>query len=457
MGPPLRICVLSAFAVVARACETADDCFGAGVCLSSGECKCDAAWSGENCTELALLPAKTGAAWRRETSSSWGGSVIADPRNASVHYMFAADMALHCGLNSWQHNSQVSAAMSTSGPEGPFEEVGGAPVVPIFGHNPTVHATVDGHFVVFHIGSGKPTRNRPAYGYCTDGTTPASPPDSYCRSGVRSGNVCCAVSCGSCGGSGCSGRPGGGSSCCTSSISRECANFDDAACLVPSSVEAASDVDAEIESVPAGSAPPTAVSPNLAVATSLDGPWELTGGGGSSCNNPGAHFFPNGTVLLVCKVALIPAESPWRQMAIYVADSWRGPYQFRALAPVFGEDAYIWKGPRAFHMLLHTMHPHKTATTAWSPDGINWTPNGYAGPDRGDPVPRQTFSHSISLESGEVVELARRERHQVLVDHATGAPVALYNGVTLKGGGDYSFTAVQLIRRDGREAPMNWV
>merc|ERR1712039_516270 len=138
--------------------------------------------------------------------------------------------------------------------------------------------------------------------------------------------------------------------------------------------------------------------------------------------------------------------SPWRQMAVYIAESWRGPYRLRTLTPVFGEDAYVWEGPRAFHMIVHSMHPHKIPTVAWSPDGINWIPNGYAGPDRGEPVPRQSFSHTIELESGSSLQLARRERHQVLVDPVTREPLALYNGATLPGKGDYSFTAVQLIR-----------
>ena len=36
--------------------------------------------------------------------------------------------------------------------------------------------------------------------------------------GINSGNVCCAASCGACGGKGCSKRPGGTSACCTKKI-----------------------------------------------------------------------------------------------------------------------------------------------------------------------------------------------------------------------------------------------
>lgn len=47
--------------------------------------------------------------------------------------------------------------------------------------------------------------------------TPATG-DRTCETGIRSGNTCCAASCGSCGGSGCGSRPGGASSCCTSDV-----------------------------------------------------------------------------------------------------------------------------------------------------------------------------------------------------------------------------------------------
>lgn len=44
------------------------------------------------------------------------------------------------------------------------------------------------------------------------------PADPQCHTGIISGNVCCEASCGTCGGSGCGSRPGGAASCCTSSI-----------------------------------------------------------------------------------------------------------------------------------------------------------------------------------------------------------------------------------------------
>ena len=48
--------------------------------------------------------------------------------------------------------------------------------------------------------------------------TPASGGDPTCATGIPSGNVCCAASCGECGGSGCGSRPGGASNCCSGAI-----------------------------------------------------------------------------------------------------------------------------------------------------------------------------------------------------------------------------------------------
>ncbi|HJK90768.1 MAG TPA: hypothetical protein RMH26_08590, partial [Polyangiaceae bacterium LLY-WYZ-15_(1-7)] len=42
--------------------------------------------------------------------------------------------------------------------------------------------------------------------------------DPTCSTGVAGGGVCCAASCGTCGGSGCGSRPGGAESCCGSAI-----------------------------------------------------------------------------------------------------------------------------------------------------------------------------------------------------------------------------------------------
>ena len=60
--------------------------------------------------------------------------------------------------------------------------------------------------------------------------------DPICARGIYdSSGACCALSCGSCGGSGCSGRPGGAAACCTGAIGNAANSclINEAPCLVP--------------------------------------------------------------------------------------------------------------------------------------------------------------------------------------------------------------------------------
>ena len=299
--PSLFLALLGAAAeALATVCLTEADCAFAGDCLA-GRCQCDVTWHGPNCTELALLPATSSdaAGLRRNRSSSWGASVLFD--NASgEYYMFFADMAQHCGLNAWQTNSQISVARSTN-PTGPFAVVPGSPpIAPPFAHNPTVHGPApDGFYVIYHIGSGQPSSHGSPRTDCTNGTTPAK----------------------------------------HASLALE---------------------------------PPATMSPaapTILFSKSVTGPWysallaiEAVPGPGSQsaarstvgCNNPAASFLKNGTVLLVCKVSVTPPNK-WRQMAVYSASHWRGPYSFRRLTPVYGEDPYLLRR-RIVHSLAAALN-----------------------------------------------------------------------------------------------------
>ena len=50
-----------------------------------------------------------------------------------------------------------------------------------------------------------------------------------------SGSLCCAKSCGTCGGSGCSNRPGGKTNCCAGEITKTCGLNQKAPCRPPKS------------------------------------------------------------------------------------------------------------------------------------------------------------------------------------------------------------------------------
>eukprot|EP00041_Stephanoeca_diplocostata_P018984 m.402477 g.402477 ORF g.402477 m.402477 type:complete len:363 (+) comp21179_c0_seq3:120-1208(+) len=299
-------------------CVTSHDCSLGGTCVA-GKCSCFSTWTGQNCSILNLGEGQNIKAFDRpKNQSSWGGSVIWG--DDGLYHMYAADMTKHCGLNSWQSNSAIRHLVSET-PEGPFtprEIVQGA-----FSHNPTVHKTADGHFVIFHIGAG--STKKPIVNSCTNGTTPSQYSSVHVKSPI---------------------------------------SHTDNILDVPSA-----------KMYSRGDK----VSPNMLWSTSPNGPWQSsarTGSGESlDCNNPAAYTgFENGTVILICKV--MSERQNIRQMLVAVAPNWRGPYIVHGSTPVFGEDAFIWRAAEdgSFHMLLHSMHPTKICTTAWSTDGLSWTP-----------------------------------------------------------------------------------
>jgi len=294
-------------------------------------------------------------------------------------HMFVANFLYHCGLSSWQVNSEISHAVSNSVEE-PFVLVDpdDKPVLNYFSHNPTtVHGpTTDGYYVVYHVGTGSQSSHGPPI---------------HCNESGSDGPV--------------------------HSVRKQ---------LEPEFVD-----------------PPAQITVETLYSKTMAGPWTKLAVSGSMCPNPGAWLFKNGSVLLACKIAIDAAAN--KQMVMYTAPSWRGPFKLAQITPVFGEDQHIWQDPRGhFHMLLHSLLPHKVGTTAWSPDGLHWTPNGFAGPP--NPNPRESIPRFINLAGGGVKTLSRRERHQLLFN-SQGWPIALYNGVTSLNDArpDRSWTSVQPI------------
>ena len=60
--------------------------------------------------------------------------------------------------------------------------------------------------------------------------------DPECSNGIKSGDACCALACGACGGPGCGGRPGGSASCCSKDVEATGQSYDthDAPCVLRS-------------------------------------------------------------------------------------------------------------------------------------------------------------------------------------------------------------------------------
>lgn len=143
-----------------------------------------------------------------------------------------------------------------------------------------------------------------------------------------------------------------------------------------------------------------------------------------------------------------PGKPPYVVTVLARAPHWSGPFDVDPSTLVHtgiaGDDPFVWIQNGTYHMVLHTCCDAKIPTTAWSQDGITWASTPGEGHDaNGFPA----FSEDITLTNGTVVQLARRQRHQILQLSSDGAPLMLFKGVaprTAAGGeGGHTYTAVQ--------------
>jgi len=150
---------------VAESCTTDDNCNLNGVC-TNGKCVCVPEWVGPTCGQLNLSPARPRphSGYDEVGSSSWGGSIVADPTDPNLYHMYASRMAGHCGLNSWKTQSEIIHATSTD-PEGPYAY--NSTILPHFAHGPKVRRLADGSFLMMHLGCGYPILGS---GTCKNGT-----------------------------------------------------------------------------------------------------------------------------------------------------------------------------------------------------------------------------------------------------------------------------------------------
>ena len=83
--------------------------------------------------------------------------------------MFAAEISMHCGLNSWYLLSRIVRA-SAADPEGPYEHE--AVVVDYLGHQPTLAFDPQrNRWVMFHQGGGGNCSNTSKIAPCTNGSS----------------------------------------------------------------------------------------------------------------------------------------------------------------------------------------------------------------------------------------------------------------------------------------------
>ena len=157
-------------------------------------CRCDAAWKGDRCQTLALLPTARDAGLRLvdggSNTSSWGGSVVRDPATGLLH-MWSSELLAHCGIDSWTTNSHVIHAASADGgrtfarrASKPSANGGSssssssssadpAEVWPAFSHEPNVVRAPTGEWVMYWTALAPAAAPQPVCEQCADGRTPA--------------------------------------------------------------------------------------------------------------------------------------------------------------------------------------------------------------------------------------------------------------------------------------------
>lgn len=331
-----------------------------------GQCNCDAAWTGESCSQLNLLaPEHVMAAYPPPdligNTTSWGGSVIHDS-DTGIYHMFVAEMSQGCGLNSWTSNSQIAHATSAS-PEGPYTRRG--LVAPPFAHNPTVMRAPDGTWVLYHIGcaDGSPSQ-------CTD-----------CRGGVT-GN---------------------------------CPSESETVSCTPGTTPGVTPKTAHVLYADAPEGPWQGLNVEL---QDIGQPPHM---GKFGIDNPSPYVFPNGSVLML-------GRCDYSTVGYIQADQWQGPYRLgsevgnaRSIGGV--EDPFLYRDVRGhFHALFHGGHQggsYKAAGAhAFSTDGITWSYS--LSP---------AYITDISTADGQVHSYDRRERPHLIFD-TNGFPTHLVTALT---------------------------
>ena len=357
----------------AASCVTDVDCNLNGVCGAAGACACAAAWTGDTCGVLNLHPARPspGAGYDEANSSSWGGSIVADPDDGGKWHMFVSRMEGHCGLNAWQQNSQIIRA-EASDPGGPYTNV--ETILPHFAHGPSVRRLPDGSYIMMHLGCGRPFV--PFTAGCTNGWTPGKQQQQQQQQQQHA----------------------------DADPAPLCNQFNVSVMTAPKPTgpwSASTQV-----FLSDGAAAPAAAS------------WFVPSG--RQFSNPAPHVLANGSLLCAFRA---DARSGGEHVSVALAAGPLGPYVDRrphaAVASHSGEDPYLWQDERGhWHMLMHNMGGSGgVGSHAYSADAVTWVRSGVA-----------PYNATVSFVDGSAKKMRRRERPQLLLDGA-GRPLYFTTGV----------------------------
>lgn len=387
----LGLLLLSSLAAISSGevdCQTDEDCSLNGVCRS-GSCLCDAAWTGTRCQMLNLLSTPKDNGLLVPGTTTWGGSILADPEHGFV--MFVAKMVNKCPLGSWKTNSEVVVATSTD-PVGPYTEAGST-VAPPWAHNPqAIHVPSQngkgrGTYCVFTLGDGVPM-NGPIKD-CTSPPTAVGAPNIGATNGEEVDTL------------------------------RRLHSAGDDPCA------GASDKNRTVSFVIWYSTtgalgpwlPHTAEIHDFPCAYPFPSNW-----------NPSPYLLPDGRV----RIVVHSCTSPWGGEILVEAPSWEGPYvpitRDITTCTRCAEDPFLWRDGRGYwHILYHRMFdppgPSPIPSPGWagghsfSKNGLDWSPI------------ERAYNTTVHYEDGTTIEMKRRERPKLIFADDGVTPTHLSNGV----------------------------
>lgn len=150
--------------------------------------------------------------------------------------------------------------------------------------------------------------------------------------------------------------------------------------------------------------------------------------------NPSPFFLPNGTLLLAFRFNGGPGGE---SNALAASDDWRGPYRLISAAATpgeKGEDPFLWKNQRGYHMLFHCYRGDRERVSgchSYSKDGKSWTISEQASYNT-TVLWRDRESGVVSMRTFDY-----RERPELVFEAGTTTPKWLLTGVEVgdKGGG----------------------
>ena len=360
------------------ACSNDADCYLRGECINSA-CKCDNWAKGENCQLLNLAPANKQRQGYLNTTNggynTWGGHPI---KVNDTYHLFAAQMINHCLLNQWTSVSQIIRAESNNH-LGPYQMK--QVIFPTFAHNPQITQAPDGTYLLYYIG-----------------------------------------------------LPNNKSINCTSN-SEHITHKNEK--HVPN-YKLYENPSLKIKSVDNSSIPWTSGGPvRLGWSKSVYGPWQtktiIDSAEWHTSTNPSPYIYENGTVLLVVSRRWCSdynstngkCNREYKDTWFMYADEWNGTYKNITnqmdIDHMNGEDPFIFKTKRGFHMLFHAGGLSE-GWFGYSENGLDWTQ-----------VQIDSFNGNLSYTDGSSQELCGRQRPQILFDEESGEPMSLWNGAVVQG------------------------